>query len=202
MALTIYGIPQSRALRVLWLVKELGIDFKLEPVDNQGGSRKPEFLKINPNGHIPAINDDGLIMCESLAINLYLSKKYGGKLQPKNQADEGRALQWSFWAMTETEGAALTLLMKRMNPAITDAEVAAANTKLAAAMKVLDGALAGKEYLLGSEFSIADLNVAGVLSWLQMAKFDLSATPNASAWLARCLGRPAFGEARSFKVAA
>lgn len=200
MALTIYGIAQSRALRVLWAAKELGIDFKLEPVDNMGGSRKPEFLKINPNGHVPAINDDGLIMWESLAINLYLAKKYGGPMQPKNLADEGRALQWSFWAVTEAEGHALTLLMKRMNPAGTsDEAVAAAGEKLGAAIKVLDGALAGKDYLLGSEFSIADLNVAGVLAWLQMAKFDMTATPNAAAWLARCLGRPAFAAARSAK---
>ncbi len=199
MGLTIYGIPQSRALRVLWLAKELGIDYKNVPITNTGGSREPDFLKINPNGHIPAIDDDGLIMCESLAINLYLSKKYGGDLQPKNIADEGRALQWSFWAVTEAEGPALTLLMKRMNPATPDSEVAAANTKLGAALKVLDSALAGKEYLLGSGFSIADLNVAAVLAWLQMAKFDLGAVPNVGAWLARCLGRPAFAAARGGK---
>ena len=142
MALTIYGIPQSRALRVLWLAKELGIDYKNVPITNTGGSREPDFLKINPNGHIPAIDDDGVVLCESLAINLYLAKKYGGDLQPKNMGDEGRALQWSFWAVTEAEGPALTLLMKRMNPATPDSEVAAANTKLGAALKVLDGALA------------------------------------------------------------
>ena len=199
MGLTIYGIPQSRALRVLWLAKELGIDYKNVPITNTGGSREPEFLKINPNGHIPAIEDDGVVLCESLAIKLYLSKKYGGDLQPKNIADEGRALQWSFWAVTEAEGPALTLLMKRMNPATPDSEVAAATTKLGAALKVLDGALAGKEYLLGSSFSIADLNVAAVLAWLQMAKFDLTPYPNVGAWLGRGLGRPAFAAARGGK---
>lgn len=200
MGLTIYGIPQSRAVRVIWLAKELGIPYKLEPVTNTGGSREPAFLKINPNGHIPAIDDDGVVLCESLAINLYLCKKHGGALAPKNIADEGRALQWSFWAVNEVEANALTLLMKRMNaPGITDEAVAAANEKVGAALKVLDGALAGKEYLLGSSFSIADLNVAGVMSWLQMVKFDMAACPNAAAWLARCLGRPAFAEARSGK---
>ncbi len=200
MALTIYGIPQSRALRVLWLAKELGIDYKNVPITNTGGSREPDFLKINPNGHIPAIEDDGVVLCESLAINLYLSKKYGGALQPKNMADEGRALQWSFWAVTEAESNALTLLMKRMNPAGTsDEAVAAATEKLGAAIKVLDGALAGKDYLLGSSFSIADLNVASVLAWLQMAKFDMAPYPNVAAWLTRCLGRPAFAAARGGK---
>ena len=196
MALTIYGIPQSRTIRVLWLAKELGLDYKSVPITNSGGSREPDFLKINPNGHIPAIDDDGLIMCESLAINLYLAKKHGGDLQPKNVADEGRALQWSFWAVTETEGPALTLLMKRMKAPIPDSEVEAATAKLGAALKVLDGALAGKDYLLGSTFTIADLNVASVLSWLSMAKFDTSACANVTAWLARCLGRPALAAAR------
>lgn len=199
MALTIYGAAQSRALRVIWAAKELGLDFKLEPI-MPGGTRTPEFLKINPNGHIPTIVDDGVILWESLAITLYLARKHGGALQPKNIADEGRALQWSFWAMTEAEAHALTILMKRMNPAGTpDEAAAAASEKLGVALKVLDGALAGKDYLLGSSFTIADLNVAGVLAWLQMAKFDLSAVPNVAAWLGRCLERPGFAAARSAK---
>ncbi len=199
MALTIYGVAQSRALRIIWAAKELGLDFKIEPI-TPAGTRTPEFLKINPNGHIPAIDDGGVILWESLACNLYLVKKHGGELQPKNIADEGRALQWSFWAMTEAEGHALTILMKRMNPAGTsDADVAAATEKLGAALKVLDGALAGKDYLLGSGFSVADLNVAGVLAWLQMAKFDLSGVSNVAAWLGRCLERPGFAAARGAK---
>ncbi len=199
MALTIYGAAQSRALRVIWAAKELGLDFKLEPI-MPGGTRTPEFLKINPNGHIPTIVDDGVVLWESLAITLYLARKHGGALQPKNIADEGRALQWSFWAMTEVEAHALTILMKRMNPAGTpDEAVAVAGEKLGVALKVLDGALAGKDYLLGSSFTIADLNVAGVLAWLQMAKFDLSAVPNVAAWLGRCLERPGFAAARSAK---
>lgn len=200
MALTIYGIPTSRALRVIWMAKELGIDFKHVPTDFNGGTRTPEFLKINPNGRVPAIDDDGVILWESLACNLYLAKKHGGPLQPKNIADEGRALQWSFWVMTEAEMAALTMLFKRMNrPDTSDADAAAAREKLGPALKVLDDALAGNDYLLGASFSVADLNVASVLAWLQMAKFDLTGVPNVAAWLSRCLGRPAFLEARNTK---
>lgn len=200
MALTIYGLATSRALRVMWTAKELGLDFKHVPTDFSGGTRTPEFLKINPNGHVPAIDDDGVILWESLACNLYLVKKHGGPLLPKTVADEGRVLQWSFWVMTEAEMAALTILFKRLNmPEATDAAVAAATEKLTGALKVLDGALAGKDYLLGADFTIADLNVACVLAWLQMAKFDLSAVPNVAGWLGRCLGRPAYQAARSTK---
>ena len=74
MALKIYGIPRSRAFRTLWMAKELGLEYENIPIDTQGGSRAPDFLKINPNGHIPAIDDDGFVLCESMAINLYLAK--------------------------------------------------------------------------------------------------------------------------------
>ncbi len=200
MALTIYGVPTSRALRILWLANELGLKYTYVPVDFMGGSRTPEFLKINPNGHVPAIDDDGLILWESLACNLYLIKKHGGPLAPKTLADEGRTLQWSFWAMTEAEEPALTLLLKLVEPAnIPDAAVAAAKEKLPAILKVLDDALAGKDYLLGANFTVADLNVAAVLAWLKMAKYDLSPFANVSAWLGRCLARPANAAARAVK---
>src|SRR5438067_3207534 len=75
MALKIYGIPRSRAFRTLWMAKELGLEYENIPIDTQGGSRAPDFLKINPNGHIPAIDDDRFVPCESIAINLYLPNK-------------------------------------------------------------------------------------------------------------------------------
>ena len=198
MALTIYGAPQSRALRVLWMAKELGLDYKLVPTSPRGETRTPEFLKINPNGHVPAIDDDGVIIWESMACNLYLLKKHGGPLQPKSVADEGRTLQWSFWAMTELEPQALPLLFKAIMPErTTDAAVAAANEKLPEVLKVLDGALAGKDYLLGSSFTAADLNVASVLNFLAMIKYDVKGFPNVAAWAGRCLGRPALAAAAS-----
>src|SRR3984893_17585104 len=77
MALKIYGIPRSRAFRTVWMAKELGLDYENVPIGTGGEeSRTPQFLAINPNGHIPAIDDDGFIVWESMAINLYLAKKH------------------------------------------------------------------------------------------------------------------------------
>jgi len=64
-------------------------------------------------------------------------------------------------------------------------------------LKVLDGALKGRDYLLGKDFTIADLNPSSVLSFAVLAKLDMSATPTAQAWLQKCLGREAFKKARS-----
>ncbi len=198
MSLTIYGLSASRAIRTLWAAEELGLDYTHEAVDFSGGSRTPEFLKINPNGRIPAIDDDGVVIWESLACNLYLARKHGGGLWPDNIADEGRALQWSFWAMTEAETPLLTLLLDKVVPegGPSDAEVAAAREEVVVPLQVLNDALRGKEYLLGGGFTIADLNVASVLLWAMIAGVDLSAFPDLAAWLERCTGRPALRRAQ------
>ncbi|MBM3491807.1 MAG: glutathione S-transferase family protein [Alphaproteobacteria bacterium] len=192
-ALTIYGAPQSRAFRTLWMAKELGLDFKNEPLSPRSGeTRKPEFLAINPNGHVPAIDDGGVRLCESMAINLYLARKHDKGLWPKNVADEGRAFMWSLWAITEAEAALLPVLINRFVRPGSDAEgEAKALPKIDAMLKILDQALAGKDYLLGGSFSVADLNVASVLSWAKLLKIDLKEVPKVDAWLGRCLGRPA-----------
>jgi glutathione S-transferase len=120
MALKIYGVARSRAFRTLWMAEELGIPYEHVKVDfADGGTRRPDYLAINPNGHVPAIDDNGFRLWESMAINLYLAKKYGsgaGGLYPQSLEDEARAWQWSFWGMTEVERSALTVLLNRIGP--------------------------------------------------------------------------------------
>ncbi len=168
MALKIYGTPASRTFRTLWMANELGIKYENIPVDfRKGETRAPAHLKVNPNGHIPAIDDDGLVMWESLAINLYLAKKYGGAMALKSAQDEGLATQWSMWALTEAEPLIVTMLMHRVM--LPEAQRSADTANKAAeslkpAMTVLNDALNGKQWLIGSQFTVADLNVSGVVS--------------------------------------
>ena len=92
MALKIYGVAQSRAYRTLWMAEELGLPYEHVKLSFTGDTRTPEYLKINPNGHIPAIDEDGFILWESMAINLYLAKKHAtGRLYPTRLEDEARA---------------------------------------------------------------------------------------------------------------
>src|SRR6266436_8548698 len=161
--LKIYGVARSRAFRILWMAKELGLDYQHVKVDfATGETREPGFLALNPNGHVPVIDDDGFILWESMAINLYLAKKYGaGGLYPPRLEDEARAWQWSLWGMTEVERPVLTAMFNRaiLPESQRDAAAAdAAEKALAQPFGVLEGVLGRTSHLLGDHFTVADLN--------------------------------------------
>jgi len=191
----IYGVPMSRAFRTLWMANELGLDYENVPIHFADGTAKtPEYLAINPNGKIPAIDDDGLKLWESMAINLYLAKKYDKGLWLTSPEAEAQTMQWSVWVMAEVEKPALAVLMNRFfRPEDQRDPIAAAEgeKQLQAPLKVLDQALAKTGYLIGSAFSVADLNVASVLSWAKAGRVDMSAYPHVDKWLTAALQRPA-----------
>ena len=203
--LKIYGIARTRAFRALWVAKELGLDYDHDPVEIGGaGAQRPDFLRINPNGRLPAIDDDGFVLFELLAITLYLAKKHSpGRLYPASLEAEARTWQWTLWALTEVDrGVNIWSLhaLRLPAPERDAAKMAEALAVLAAPFKVLDAAVAGQPYLIGNEFTVADLNVAAVIS--RAVEMDLSATPHLKDWLTRCLGRPAARAALALKTQA
>src|SRR5262249_19035673 len=103
--LRIYGVARTRAFRALWIAEELGLAYAHLPVEiGDAGARTPEFLALNPNGRLPLIADGDFVLSESLAITLYLAKKYAqGTLYPAALDAEARAWQWSFWAIAEVD---------------------------------------------------------------------------------------------------
>jgi glutathione S-transferase len=204
MTLKIYGVARSRAFRTLWMAKELGLDYEHVKVDfATGDTRTPAHLALNPNGHIPVIDDDGFVLWESMAINLYLAKKHSlGRLYPSRLEDEARAWQWSFWGMTEIERPVLTALFNRaiLPEDKRDAAAAeAAERTLAQPMRVLDSALGSSANLLGDNFTVADLNVASILSWARPAQIDMAPFPKVAEWLKNCAERPAAHAARQLQ---
>jgi glutathione S-transferase len=192
--LRIYGVARTRAFRAIWMAKELGLDYEHVPIEiGAAGARKPEYLAVNPNGRLPAIEDGGFVLWESQAITLYLAKKHSpGRLYPATLEGEAKAWQWSLWAANEVERAVniWSLHAVRLPPEDRDAQKRAdALAVLAAPFRVLDGTLADSPYLLGSEFTVADLNVAAVSS--RAMGMDLAATPRLADWIKRCHDRPA-----------
>ena len=201
----IYGVARTRAFRALWMANELGLDYEHLPIEiGAGGARSPEFLAINPNGRLPFIVDSGFVLFESLAITLYLAKKHSnGKLYFGTLEGEASAWQWSLWAVTEVDRGVniWSLHAVRLPPAERDAIKRNEALKvLVAPFKVLDAAVAKQKYLLGNDFTVADLNVAAVIS--RAVDMDLSAIPNLKAWLTRCLDRPAARKALALKAKA
>jgi glutathione S-transferase len=198
--LTFYGTSKSRSARSLWALEELGIKYEHVPVE-VAKAKSPEHLERNPNGHVPAINDDGHYLWESMAINLYLAEKYGkAPLWPAGADGHGDCYKWSFFGMTEIEPPLMILLRNQLflPPDQRDQKaIEGATESLKAPLKVLDGQLKNQPYLLGNDFTIADLNVAAVLSFAQLVKLDMSATPATQAWFQKCLGRDANKKVRS-----
>ena len=99
----LYGISGSRALRSIWAMEEVRVEYEQVATNFSADSKAADYLAINPNGRIPALIDGDLVLFESMAINLYLAKTYGGALYPDNAADEARANQWSVWGISEIE---------------------------------------------------------------------------------------------------
>lgn len=149
---------------------------------------------------------------------VYLAERYGkDAFWPAALADRARAVQWSFWVMSECEARAFAVLFARGGPQfekwrswsateefrathpddarLTPEQAAraakGAEAALRLALGVLDRELGERPYLLGDAFGVADLNVASVLVTARLAQLDLAPHPRVDAWLTRCTTRPA-----------
>ena len=175
MSLTIHGIVASRAVRPLWAAAELGLPFEHLPTPyKDGATRTPEFLALNPNGHIPVLLDhrpDGdVVVWESMACALYLADNYKGpeglNLAAQTKAESAEILRWTFWVVTECEKDALTILMHtllmpadRRKPELA----AEAARRLTGPLRVIEQHLAGQiQALLGAG---GDDHLAGLAAY-------------------------------------
>jgi len=198
--LRIYGSARSRAVRTLWMVAELGLPYEhLDYAPRSPETRTPQYLALNPNGRVPTIDDDGFVLSESMAINFYLARKHG-KLYPTDARNEALAWQWSLWEtdrldrqMTLYANNATALPEAQRNPMIAKA----AWEEIVAALDVLEIALGKVKWLAGSDFSVADLNVASAM--FRALSFDLAKWPHVNEWLHRCWDRPGGRKARAMR---
>ncbi len=198
--LQLYGNPRSRAMRCLWMLEETGQPYQLiEKTTRADDLQTAEYIRLNPNARIPTLVDGDVALWESMAINIYLAQKYEGPMHFAEPEVLGLATQWSFWATLEMEELVLDLLQHRaLLPEFSrDASHAERDELLMRKpLGVLDGRLAGREYLVGDNFTVADLNVASILAWGKMARLELSPYPEVTRWLDGCLARPAYGRVR------
>lgn len=204
MTLKIHGIAASRAIRPLWAAEELGLAYEHIRVHFTAPEiKQPTYLALNPNGTVPVLEDDDLVLFESLAMTLHLAKKYGrGTLWPVDEGQQAQVLQWTLWAATEAEPPARQWFQhtQLLEPAQRDPGLAQAGLgKALEKIQLLDRQLSQRDYLVGDAFTVADLNVSAVLQRLEAIAG--SQAPHALAWHQRCLGRAAALRAFALRTA-
>jgi glutathione S-transferase len=206
--LTLYGVYRSRATRPLWLLTETGTPFTLVPVlqayrltgANAGWTgwttASPEFLQQNPQGQIPALADGDVVLTESLAITLYLARKYGGTLGPQSDIETALMEQWALFAITAVEGPALEMFYPiaegRDKTPEGAALIAVSAEKLRRPLARLQSHLSAHPYLVGDRFTAADINTAECTRYAQGHPTLLAEFPAVKDWIERCQARPAF----------
>lgn len=204
----LYGVARSRATRPIWLMGEIGMSYEHVPVIQSYrledplaerapiNTLTPSFLALSPAGAIPVLEDDGLVLSESVAISLYLAKKYGGDLGPKAAAEEALMLQWGLYGITTIEGPALAILYVRGdgrdNTPDGAAEISAACEKLRRPMKVLDDHLAKNAFMVGGRFTVADINMAEMVRYASGEAGLMAEYPAVESWLKALHERPAW----------
>jgi len=205
--LKLYYAPQTRAIRPRWLLEEIGTPYELVRLDlSVGDQKKPEYLKLNPNGTVPTLIDDGLILYESAAIVQYLADKFPqAQFAPAvGTAARGKYYQWIHYAMSAIEAPAVTIFLHTTGVPMGRAEqeripqlVPEARAQLSTAVKVVDDALAGKHHILGNDFSAADVMIGSMLGWCMMLGMIGDDVTNVQRYLAGLATRPAVARAQA-----
>ena len=203
--LKLYGQYRSRAFRVAWLCKESNIPYEHVNVSiNVEGAqcKEPWYRALNPNARVPTSDDDGFVMWESAAINLYLAEKYKSPLWPSDLKGKGRAYQWAFFIANDVEPHLITVMQNRVmlapekrNAALADA----ADGKLQPRLKVMDDFLQKNRFFDIDRWGLADFMVASVCYSFFAMKYDLSKYPHLHKWLMASIERPKAREARALR---
>lgn len=194
--INIYGSPRSSSGRCFWCLEEIGKTYNSKPLNFKEKEHKsPAYLKINPNGKVPTLTDGDFVIWESIAINFYLAETYKPELLGLDNKQHGLVQQWSLWSIAELQPPIIDAFIqltfvpeeRRDNKSIEKAMA-----KIPGLLKVLNDALKDQQYLVGDDFTLADLNVASIVFLCSEIKFDLTAYKNIHAWLTQISERSAY----------
>jgi glutathione S-transferase len=180
------------------MLEEVGVPFEYHRVNLRDEGSKAMLRKVNPGGKIPAIDDDGFRLFESVAINFYLAEKYKPELLGNDPQERALAHQWSLWAITNLQPEVLTIMLHSAllpeagrSPKALDA----ARSRVAPLLSHLDRALAGAEYLVAGRFTVADVNTASVANLARVLGVLSTDHANLTGYVDRMRARPAYARA-------
>jgi glutathione S-transferase len=197
----LYYCPQTRAGRPRWLLEEIGEPYELARIDLKKGEHKtPDYMKIHPHGAVPALLDGDLALFESAAICMYLADKFPQKKLVPDVGTPARGLyyQWMLYSMATLEPPVLAIFLNTIMLPEAERSAAAvekAKTEFAAVARVLSNALAGRTFILGEQFSAADVMIGSTLGWAGMMGL-LGDQPTLQEYVKRLTERPAFQRAQ------
>ncbi|ARB44264.1 glutathione S-transferase family protein [Alloalcanivorax xenomutans] len=191
----LYGTPPTRALRAIWLLNELGLEYQMLPVDIlKGETREPDFLALNPAGKAPVLVDGDLVITESSAIQLYLADKYSqAGFIPETVEDRAKMYRWIFFLATEIEQplwriARHTFLYPEEKQLPQDVDLA--RQECLEMLAVLEQHMKTHEFMVADRLSVADFNAAYTLDWANEEKM-LGDMPRLTEYLKAMYSRPA-----------
>jgi glutathione S-transferase len=193
----IYGSPRSSAGRCYVMLEEVGVAYEQKPLDlmEKKEHKTDAFLKLNPNGKIPVLVDHEFIIWESMAINHYLAEKYKPELLGKNPHEKGHVQQWSYWGILELQPPMIENLIQMFfvpEPKRDFALMEKNLEKIPVRLAILNQALAGRSFLVGGKFTMADLNVASIVGIAEGLQVSLESFPNINKWYQSIKNRPSF----------
>jgi glutathione S-transferase len=196
--LTVHHLNNSRSQRILWLLEELGVPYKIEKYQRLSPVplAPPELKAVHPLGKSPVITDGGHTIAESGAIVEYILETYGeGRLRPEPKSDHHfRYVEWMHYA----EGSAMLPLLLHLYAGFLGDGAALLRPRIdsdiANNLAYIAAALDGREFLVGPALSGADIQIAFVLEAAQASGF-LKAYPVLETYLARLQARPAYKRA-------
>lgn len=197
----VYGCANSRSLRVMWTLEEIGVSYDYQRVDlASGAGRAPEYLRINPAGKVPALVVGDVVLTESAAICHWIASRHpaSGMVPATGTAMHAAFLRWMLFVVTELEQPLwaiakhkFALPRERRVPALIDT----ARWEYEVAAALLEEGLAGREFLVGDRFTVADVLAAHTLSWARKAAPGAE-PPALTDYVERMTARPALARAR------
>ena len=205
--LQLYNYPRTRGVRVTWMLEELGVEYEFKLVSaGDAGFATEEFLQVNPAGKVPALVDGDLTLTESAAIVTYLGDKFPeqGLVPTPATAERAKYDQWCYFVLSELEQPLWTkgrhtfvLPPDKRVPAVIET----AEWEFQKALDILSQGLGGNRYILGAEFSTADILIGQTLLWARVAKQTMD-FQNIKDYADRVLGRDALQRAQAREAAA
>jgi len=186
-AFTIHGdLRSGNCLKVLWLARDLGLQFAWRDVDILAGETRTEaFLALNPAGQVPLVQfPDGRTLAQSNAILLHLAEAYGSRLLPADAAERGKVYEWLFWEQYSHEPSIALARADRLfrgKPSL-DPELEAKGRRALGRMEM---ALLAQDYLVGESITLADLSLVAYTRLAHEGGFDLTRFPNLGHWIGR-----------------